>query len=297
MARGESPGRQMMPRSTAVSRSSSQATCAPPVRQPAFPASAAEHLGDVGQPDQHDRDARPARRRHIHGARMPADPSVAVSSPVAPSLGTSAPRFGSSSVAWLPLGSAEGTGRASSVDVGVRRHGGGPDVGGRPGGRGRLEADPARAGEEQLRPRVHVVGAELPALAADRLAAEEAHGDARRDPERARHDRHRGGELLAVAGATVLALLEEREQVVGAAAVGREAVREAAVLAEPVLQRHGALVAVAVALGDRARDLLDPRRDLGGTNVNSGDTALFDVRGPGRAPRPTGPGRSCGRSS
>ena len=68
------------------------------------------------------------------------------------------------------------------------------------------------------------------------LGLEEADRDPARDADDARHDRHRRGELLAVADPVV-----EEGQQVGAAAAGRLDLRlvvaEAAVLAEPLLQQ------------------------------------------------------------
>ena len=84
-----------------------------------------------------------------------------------------------------------GSGAAATVQFGVRRH---------PRGRGRLEADPADALEVQLRPGVHVVhpDRELAVLAG--RPGQEADADPGRDADDARHQRHPGGELLAVPG-------------------------------------------------------------------------------------------------
>ena len=68
-------------------------------------------------------------------------------------------------------------------------------------GRRRLEPHPAVAGEEQLRPGVHVADRHLPGVVPDPLAGQEADRDPRRDADLAGHHRHRGGELLAVAAA------------------------------------------------------------------------------------------------
>ena len=131
--------------------------------------------------------------------------------------------------------------------------------------RRRLEADPAGAGEEQLGPGVQVVGAVDALVLVRPVGHEEADRDPRRDAELAGHHGHRGGELLAVAGPAVLALAEEPDQVVGAVAeVDLVVVGEAAVLAEPLLERHRLLEAGRLRAGHLLGELAHHRVEVGG---------------------------------
>ena len=78
---------------------------------------------------------------------------------------------------------------------------------------GGLEAHPARPAEVQLGPGVQVVRAVDPLVRRRHLVRlEEADGDPGRDVQRARHHRERRGELLAVADAAAVALVEEAQQ-------------------------------------------------------------------------------------
>src|SRR5699024_7532473 len=127
--------------------------------------------------------------------------------------------------------------------------------------RGRLEAHPADALEVQLGPRVGVAGAHDPVVAVDTLSGEEADDDAGRDVPGPRAQRHRRGELLAVADLVV----EEADDRVASLGVGDlEVVRELARGAQVLLDRLGRPQVVAVLGGEAVRELLDL---LGGAGV------------------------------
>ena len=133
------------------------------------------------------------------------------------------------------------------------------------GRRGGLEAHPAGAGDEELGPGVQVVGGVLVDALGDALGPQEADGHAGGDAELARHHGHRAGELLAVAGAGVVAVgAQELLELVGAVARRHVAQRVVELLAEPVLEGHGLLEPRRCAGGDLVGQLADQRRHVGG---------------------------------
>ena len=86
------------------------------------------------------------------------------------------------------------------------------------------------------------------------LRLEEADRHARRDPDDPGHDRHRRGELLAVAH-PARARVEEGVEVAVLGVLGRvDVVREAAVLAEPLLERPRLAEAGGGVAGDGGRE-------------------------------------------
>ncbi len=100
----------------------------------------------------------------------------------------------------------------------------------------------------ELGPRVQVVRGELPGAVGGLLGFEEPDRHPARDADDASHDRHRRGELLAVADP----VFEEGQQIGATAAGGLDlglVVAEVAVLAEPLLQQLR---------------LLEPRRPVSG---------------------------------
>ena len=117
------------------------------------------------------------------------------------------------------------------------------------------------------------MGRELPRAVRRALRLEEAHRDPARDAEHPRHDRHRRRELLAVADAVV----DERHQV-GAAVAGRldlgDVVGEAAVLAEPLLERLRLLEAGGRVRGHAGCESADLVAEVGGdVGVDAGHGA------------------------
>ena len=132
----------------------------------------------------------------------------------------------------------------------------------------RFEANPAGTAEIHLGPGVQVVSAVDVLVLTDSLRPEETDGDARGDPQRASHDGHRRGELLAVADSSSGGVGEEGHQVVRAVA-GRapQGVAEAAVLPEPALEAHRPLELPAGPSGHVTGELGDLVGQVAGSSV------------------------------